>query len=150
MAYFVLGNQKEHGYLRHLIVGYINRNFSKYINFVVKEEQDTYRLRMYKTGEYGGYIEILAFTEIFGCTVEVYRQDHPDENPLVVGMASDKTLPVIFSGETDSGHYNVLRPLSTPNKDIASHKDYISRLRDKACREHDNNIKNFKILDKIR
>ncbi|KAG8172898.1 hypothetical protein JTE90_004638 [Oedothorax gibbosus] len=123
-------------------------NFSKYIDFI-GEERAIYLQRMYQAGEYGGHIEILAFTEIFGCAVNIYHQDHPDDSPLRVGSASE-ALPLIYSGITDSGHYNVLLPLSTSNLDIESHKDYIRRLRERSCRRFDNNMKNFKVLEKTR
>ncbi|KAG8172899.1 hypothetical protein JTE90_004639 [Oedothorax gibbosus] len=36
---------------------------------------------------------------IFGCSVDIYHQDHLDEGPLRVGSASE-VLPVIHSGVT--------------------------------------------------
>ncbi|KAG8189173.1 hypothetical protein JTE90_018464 [Oedothorax gibbosus] len=148
MAYYVLGNQKENGFVRHLIARHISRNFSNYIDFI-GEEHAIYLQRMYQAGEYGGHIEILAFTEIFGCAVDIYHQDHPDDSPLRVGSASE-ALPLIYCGITDSGHYNVLLPLSTPNLDVESHKDYIRRLRERSCRRFGNSMENFKVLEKTR
>ncbi|GIX97482.1 hypothetical protein CEXT_4111 [Caerostris extrusa] len=65
MAYFVLGKQIKHAFIRDQVVNYVCENWDRFKNFTSEEEMEAYEKRMSSASTYGGEAEIVAFSEVF-------------------------------------------------------------------------------------
>ncbi|GIX74863.1 OTU domain-containing protein [Caerostris extrusa] len=128
MAYFVLGKQIKHAFIRDQVVNYVCENWDRFKNFTSEEEMEAYEKRMSSASTYGGEAEIVAFSEVFGCKVNVFFKDSPGREPLVFGDSSTNCF-VLYSGLNDYGHYDVLLPTSQKTWDLSHYKISIDSLR---------------------
>ncbi|GFY76407.1 OTU domain-containing protein [Trichonephila inaurata madagascariensis] len=143
MAYFALGRQNEHAFVRQQVVKYICDHWDRFKNFVPELDKAVYRKRMNSLGTFGSEAEIVAFTEVFSCKVSVYFKDSPDRDPLVFGDSPTECF-VLYSGMTDCGHYDVLHPNSRVTCNISFHKESIRGLRRKTLEQFGRHLDYFK------
>lgn len=107
MAHYVLGDQTNHILVRHMVVHHICDHWDYFTSFARDEDATSYQRRMKVAGTYGGEMEIVAFTDVFICRVEVFLKSSPKRDPLSFGTEGLPCL-VLYSGLADCGHYDVL------------------------------------------
>lgn len=107
-----------------------------------RQHRDKYQNKMKKLKTHGGEPEIVAFTEIFQCEVEVLFRESPERDPLSFGN-SDKSCFLLYSGKIDSGHYDVLKPVPSNSVDFEKHKQSISVLRENAREMFGKDLEDF-------
>ncbi|GBN00382.1 hypothetical protein AVEN_19389-1 [Araneus ventricosus] len=143
MAYFVLCSQDEHNFIRNRIVKYVCKHWDRFQNFLPQDDKESYRTKMSSPRTFGSEAEIVAFTEIFDCSLKVYFMSHPERDPLVFGDSSTECF-VLYSGPLDCGHYDVLFPTSEKPCNLSRHRQAIRDLRRRTLEEFGDDLENFK------
>lgn len=69
--------------------------------------------------------EIVAFTEVFRCKVEVYFKESHEKHPMAFG-SGNVVSHILCSGGFDSGHYDALLPMSSQAIRLEFYKEPIN------------------------
>ncbi|GBM86699.1 hypothetical protein AVEN_222223-1 [Araneus ventricosus] len=95
MAYILFKDDENyHQFVRIKVVTYIVDNWSRYQEFTPEQNVLEYRRSMIRPGTYGGELEISAFSELFGITIHVFR-----ENERPVFTETPNSILIFFSAE---------------------------------------------------
>lgn len=118
---FMFNTQENHLKIREESVALILRNWNEFENFQNNSiTKDQYGSAMLKLGTYGTHFECLAISEIYKINIYIYiSKEKPKEKlftshekPICVSKSQHKkSIFLIFSGNPDSGHYDLLLPL---------------------------------------
>nr|XP_015924495.1 uncharacterized protein LOC107452520 [Parasteatoda tepidariorum] len=133
MSYLIFGKQREHEYLRDLVVRYVTEHWEQFSDYNVDEDMDSYKISMCSFGTYGGELEIVAFSKIFQTQPVVYFKSSPEQNPLMFGTHGALCF-FLYSGPSDNGHYDVLKPLETIWCDAKTYEQSVKKMRSR-CRD---------------
>lgn len=114
ISYALHGVQDNHADIRLQVVTNVIQNWDEFKDFIIGDESygksisnaPEYQEVLGADGEYGGHVELTVISKIFGISIAVYRIDDLN-NPQVYGSYK-KTFNLLFSGEVDAGHYDVL------------------------------------------
>ena len=75
--YYGQNNPDNYNNIRQEIVNYLEKNESIWKNFVSDITPTNYLAKMRKDTEWGDQIEIMAFCNLYGCTIYVHQPNKP-------------------------------------------------------------------------
>lgn len=116
IALWVYGDQEEHSNIRNLVVHHVIYHWPRFKHFIIGDEsydekiksaKDYYKL-MSENGKYGGSQECVAVTEIFNTRLTIYNLDYLTADPYVYGIEYYNNFLLLFSGDRDYGHFDVI------------------------------------------
>ena len=130
-SFFLYNTEKFHMQIRLNTVRYIVAHWDSYSSFIIGNtyygnifNSVDYEQYMSQISIYGSDVEIVCFSEIYNANVQVHSAH--DQNDVFSGMSFQPfKLVLLFSGELDAGHYDIL---DFNNDDI---KSYITNLKKK-------------------
>lgn len=117
ISYLLYGSESNHETIRKSVVEHISSNWSDYGDFIIGDDSygmavttvDDYQSVMLKDGQYGGVQEAVAVSQLFDVRIVIYDADNLAALPRRIGRSSvGRDLNLLFSGERDSGHFDVL------------------------------------------
>jgi len=110
----VEGNEDHYKEYREKCINYMIDHKDEFAPFIEDDESfDDYILRMSKSGEWGGNLEIYAMSKILQANFYIYIY----EQPMYVVNNFDKPKKNIKLTYHDGKHYNSLRKLEEKNKE---------------------------------
>ena len=112
-SHFLYNNQKYHRKIRLSIVENITEKWDNYTSFIIGSCNDIldgndYKRFMSKNCIYGGDIEIKSFSELYNVRVTVYFENSNIFHNFGDSQNNDYQLKLLFSGNLDNGHYDIL------------------------------------------
>ncbi|XP_011152833.1 uncharacterized protein LOC105191255 [Harpegnathos saltator] len=118
ISYILWRNEEEHRSLRAMVVRHIRDNWREYGAFVMAEwnisEQQKYFDYMSMVGTYACELECTVATKLHRMNLSIYRElAGTYEIKLIFHNrvhASYETARLLFTGSSESGHYDVLLP----------------------------------------
>ncbi|XP_076636321.1 uncharacterized protein LOC143349165 isoform X2 [Colletes latitarsis] len=116
ISYILWRNEDEHRYLRSMVVRHIKENWYEYGAFVMAEwsipERKTYCDYMSTVGTFASELECTVATKIYYMNLSIYREinDKHELKRVFHNLVSPsyETARLLFTGNSDSGHYDVL------------------------------------------
>ncbi|XP_015588069.1 uncharacterized protein LOC107264378 [Cephus cinctus] len=116
ISYILWGNEEEHKSLRDMVVRHVRENWQEYGPFVVAEwnisNPHEYFEFMNSDGIYASELECIVATRLHHMNLSIYRVVHGKHEIKRVfhnSVHDDyRTARLLFSGRSDSGHYDVL------------------------------------------
>ncbi|XP_033178707.1 uncharacterized protein LOC117234170 [Bombus vosnesenskii] len=118
ISYILWQNEDEHRYLRSMVVQHIKENWHEYGPFVMAEwnisDRQTYENYMDMVGTFASELECTVATKMYNMNLSIYREikDRPELKRVFHNHVSSQypTARLLFTGNSDSGHYDVLVP----------------------------------------
>ncbi|KAK0078414.1 hypothetical protein PV325_002528 [Microctonus aethiopoides] len=115
VSYILWNTEDEHRSLRTAVVHHIVNNWHEYAPFVMAEWgincPENYLEYMKHEGVFASELECIVATKIYGRNLSIYRRVNEFEIKRVFhNHINDNrgTARLLFTGRSDSGHYNVL------------------------------------------
>ncbi|XP_031774011.1 uncharacterized protein LOC100867834 [Apis florea] len=118
ISYILWRNEDEHRYLRSMVVQHIKENWHEYGPFVIAEwnisDRQTYDNYMSMVGTFASELECTVATKLYDMNLSIYREinDRHELKRVFYNHVSShfETARLLFTGNSDSGHYDVLVP----------------------------------------
>ncbi|XP_076656659.1 uncharacterized protein LOC143361278 isoform X2 [Halictus rubicundus] len=118
ISYILWRNEDEHRQLRSMVVQHIKDNWYEYGPFVMAEwnisDRQTYCDYMSTVGTFASELECIVATKINYTNLSIYREirDRYELKRVFHNHVSSQyeTVRLLFTGNSDSGHYDVLIP----------------------------------------
>lgn len=118
ISYFLWRTEEEHRFLRSMVVQQIKENWEEYAPFVQAEwgimNRDNYCDYMEVTGTFTSELECTVATKLYHLNLSIYREIAGKEELKRVFHSrvgpSHHTIRLLFTGNADSGHYDLLLP----------------------------------------
>lgn len=148
ISYFVFGRQSEHSYVRYRVVRYILENWERFKYFMDCDKQE-YLKSMVFDGGFGGQPEMVAVSEVFNCQLRICFDDSTNRKPEIIGKRRTKCF-LLYSGPSDAGHYDVLKPMQSNWCSLTSHKYSLRKLREKTREQFRDDREFYKRIKKFR
>ena len=105
LSFATFGDDEYHFTIRETIWDYIRKNLIRFKEFVKGDEND-YIQQMRNNSTWGGNIEIVAFSEIFDVSINIFDQIAVfDPHYQVKWASTENKINIIFK---NNDHYNVL------------------------------------------
>lgn len=116
IALWTYGDQDYHYDVRHLVVHHIVYHWPRYKYFIIGDESYDERIKSAKdyfnlmkvNGKYGGAQECVAVSELYLTKLLIFNLDSLTSPPQVYGHEHNNIYTLLFSGERDSGHFDVI------------------------------------------
>ncbi|KAG7189347.1 hypothetical protein KM043_016998 [Ampulex compressa] len=118
VSYIIWQNEDEHRYLRITVVQHIKDNWGEYGPFVTAEwnisNSQEYYDYMSVVGTFASELECTVATRLYHMNLSIYREIYGryELKRVFHNRVSGqyKTARLLFTGRSDSGHYDVLFP----------------------------------------
>ena len=105
LSFATFGDDEYHITIRETIWDYIQKNLVRFKEFIEGDEND-YIQQMRNSSTWGGNIEIVAFSEIFDVSINIFDQITVfDPHYQVKWASTEDKINIIFR---NNNHYNVL------------------------------------------
>ncbi|XP_066601292.1 OTU domain-containing protein 1-like isoform X3 [Prorops nasuta] len=116
ISHILWGNEDEHRSLRTIVVQHIQENWREYSPFVMAEwsisDPQSYHDFMSSVGTFASELECTVATKIYKRNLSIYREINGKEElkRVFCNHISPRyqTARLLFSGQAESGHYDVL------------------------------------------
>ncbi|XP_012274466.1 uncharacterized protein LOC105696513 isoform X2 [Orussus abietinus] len=118
ISYIIWGDEDRHGHLRSTVVQHIRDNWREYGPFVMAEwnigNRQEYVDYMQTDGVFASELECTVATKLYKMNLSIYRKinENGDLKRVFHNRVSGsfETARLLFTGRSDSGHYDVLFP----------------------------------------
>ncbi|XP_076763306.1 uncharacterized protein LOC143430774 [Xylocopa sonorina] len=116
ISYILWRNEEKHRYLRSMVVQHIKENWHEYGPFVMAEwnisDRQTYGNYMDMMGTFASELECIVATKMYCMNLSIYRKinGRQELKRVLYNHVSlqYETARLLFTGNSDSGHYDVL------------------------------------------
>lgn len=109
-SFFLYNNDIFYNRVRKIIVDYMSSHWNEFQDFTHLDKA-TYILNMSRDREYGTNLEIQAFVKLYDVNIKIIC-NHNDNYYYFGRSESNYKLVLLYEGQIDNGHYNIINCLN--------------------------------------